>query len=67
MSELTVWVCMSKKRKTLVFAEKPTKINGEWTGALYVNSSMYDQMQRMVGMSSMTPDSEPEQIVFSVV
>lgn len=67
MSDLTVWVCMSKKHETLVFAEKPHKATGEWSGPLYVNASMYEQMRRMVGMSSMTPDSEPEQIVFSVV
>lgn len=67
MSDLRVWVCMSKKRETLVFAEKPHKANSEWSGPLYVNSSMYGQMRRMISMSSMTPASEPEEIVFSVV
>lgn len=66
--ELTVWVCLSKSGKTLVFSEEPVrnKNNGEWTGPLYVNYSMYEQINRLISQSQMTPKSDPEQIVFTV-
>lgn len=66
MSDLSVWVCLSKANNVLVFSEEPELISGEWCGNLYVNSSMYNQIERMVKQSGMTHKSEPEQIVFNV-
>lgn len=67
MADLAVWVCVSKTGKTLVFDSEPKKnSNGEWEGNLYVNASMYTQIERLIKQSSMTHDSAPEQIVFTV-
>ena len=66
MSDLSVWVCLSKTGTTLVFSDEPTMQNGEWTGNLYVNSSMYGQIERLIKQSSMTHQSAPEQITFKV-
>lgn len=66
MADLSVWVCLSKTGTTLVFSDEPKMENGEWSGNLYVNSSMYGQIERLIKQSSMTHQSQPEQITFKV-
>lgn len=67
MTDLAVWVCVSKTGNTLVFDSEPKKnSNNEWEGNLYVNSSMHTQIESLIKQSSMTHNSKPEQIVFTV-
>lgn len=67
MTNLSVWVCLSKTGNVLVFDNEPDMKNGEWFGNPYINSSMYAQIEKMIKQSNMTPKSLPEQIVFTVM
>lgn len=64
--ELTVWVCLSKSGKTLIFSDEPKLEQDEWIGNLYVNNSIYKQINDLIKQSQMTHTSSPEQIVFMV-
>ena len=71
-TELSVWVALSKENKVILFTDEPHKSseeetnNFEWIGNLYINSIMYNQIERMIKQSDMTHQSEPEQLIFTI-
>lgn len=68
--ELSVWVAISKNNTLLLFSEEPKRssddVNFEWVGNLYLNSMIYEQIERMIKQSDMKHTSDPEQLIFTI-
>lgn len=68
--ELSVWVAISKNNTLLLFSEEPKRssddVNFEWVGNLYLNSMIYEQIERMIKQSDMKHTSDSEQLIFTI-
>lgn len=68
--ELSVWVAIAKNNTLLLFSEEPKRssddANFEWVGNLYLNSMIYEQIERMIKQSEMKHTSDSEQLIFTI-
>lgn len=68
--ELSIWVAISKNNTLLLFSEEPKRssddVNFEWVGNLYLNSMIYEQIERMIKQSDLNHNSDPEQLIFTI-
>ena len=68
--KLSVWVAIAKNNTILLFSEEPKRssddTNFKWVGNLYLNSMIYEQIERLVKQSEMKHTSGPEQLIFTI-
>ena len=69
-TELSIWVAISKNNQILLFGDEPHRNSEgedfEWAGNLYVNCSIYERIERLIKQSSLTHQSDPEQLILTV-